>query len=431
MHPNPIAGRPQSGPISGNVYVKHGKRGASWYLRARLPREVRRRLGPVWTGKGRPPSGYYTKKTAGAELQALLADARRGKLPDAIAKRSGATLRDASAEYLRYVEHDRKRRPSTVADYRSVVDFALDPEFGDLPLEEVTDQRIDAYRARLVEEGELGDRTVNKRLVILHGILQRAMKVHGLRENAAALVERQPLKRSGAFDFLAAPDVEAVARAAETEQDAAFYRVAAYTGLRLGEMLALLWGDIDFANRVVHVRRNFTHGHLGPPKSGLVRSTPMIDQAARDLDHLSRRGRFTGSEDLVFGNDAGGFLDDGRLRKRFYAALARAGVKRVRLHDLRHTFGTIAVQAFPLTDVKAYMGHADIATTMIYVHYVPRTDAADRLSVVVAKAESPLEPARASRWRGGWFANGDRRVGNRGRLTRRRSAFRERVAALA
>jgi integrase len=61
-------------------------------------------------------------------------------------------------------------------------------------------------------------------------------------------------------------------------------------------------------------------------------------------------------------------------------------LKRLRLHDLRHTFGTLTVQAFPLTDVKAYMGHADIQTTMLYVHHVPQVDAADRLSQVVEAA---------------------------------------------
>src|SRR5207253_3738198 len=134
--------------------------------------EVRKRLGPAWREGGRPPAGYYTRRPAEAGLQALLADARGGNLPDALARRSGVIFRDASAEYLRYVEHDRKRRLSTVADYRSVVNFALDAEFGDLPLEEVAEQRIDAYRARLVDEGELSDRTINKRLVILHGILR-------------------------------------------------------------------------------------------------------------------------------------------------------------------------------------------------------------------------------------------------------------------
>ena len=63
---------------------------------------------------------------------------------------------------------------------------------------------------------------------------------------------------------------------------------------------------------------------------------------------------------------------------------------KIRLHDLRHTFGTLAVQAFPLTDVKAYMGHADIATTMIYVHHVPQIDAADKLSQLVTDAQNPV-----------------------------------------
>jgi integrase len=77
--------------------------------------------------------------------------------------------------------------------------------------------------------------------------------------------------------------------------------------------------------------------------------------------------------------------------KRFYAALDAAGLGPLRtkddpivFHDLRHTFGTLAVQAFALSDVKAMMGHADISTTMIYVHHVPQTDAAARLSVLLA-----------------------------------------------
>jgi integrase len=65
----------------------------------------------------------------------------------------------------------------------------------------------------------------------------------------------------------------------------------------------------------------------------------------------------------------------------------------MRLHDLRHTFGTIAVQAFPLSDVMAYMGHADISTTMVYVHHVPQDDAADKLTRVVADAEMPYGQA--------------------------------------
>jgi len=61
-----------------------------------------------------------------------------------------------------------------------------------------------------------------------------------------------------------------------------------------------------------------------------------------------------------------------------------------RTHGSSYTFGTLAVQAFPLSDVKAYMGHADIQTTMIYVHHVPQIDAADKLSDLVTGAQNPV-----------------------------------------
>jgi Phage integrase family len=82
----------------------------------------------------------------------------------------------------------------------------------------------------------------------------------------------------------------------------------------------------------------------------------------------------------VFVNAVGDAIEESAMRRRFYRALKRAGLDHIRFHDLRHTFGTIAVQAFPLTDVKAFMGHADIQTTMVYVHHVPQHDAADKLS---------------------------------------------------
>jgi integrase len=116
----------------------------------------------------------------------------------------------------------------------------------------------------------------------------------------------------------------------------------------------------------------------------------MIDQAARALDGLSPRERFTGPDDHVFCQPTGARLDDSAMRDRLYDALEAAGISRDRgtgklfvFHDLRHTFGTLAVQAFPLSDVQAYMGHADIATTMGYVHHVPQHDAADRLTRLV------------------------------------------------
>jgi integrase len=97
----------------------------------------------------------------------------------------------------------------------------------------------------------------------------------------------------------------------------------------------------------------------------------------------------------VFCSEVGGVIDDGPLRDRFYAALERAGLGRMRakddpsvFHALRHTFGTLGAAIWPLHDLQGYMGHADIKTTMIYVHHVPKTTAADELSRAVASAMS-------------------------------------------
>ena len=181
--------------------------------------------------------------------------------------------------------------------------------------------------------------------------------------------------------------MEAVARKAEP-LFAAANRVAAYSGLRTGELRALRWRDLDFAGALIRVQRNMpTGGDHGAPKSGKVRSVPLIDQAARELDGLSRREHFTGPDDLVFADRVGGMLGEDALRKALYEALGAAGIDRdafpaggFRFRDLRHSFGTMAAQVWPLHDVQAFMGHADIATTMRYAHHVPKHDSAARLT---------------------------------------------------
>jgi integrase len=384
--------------VSGHVFRKQRKSGDRWMAKWRdAGGQHQRVLGRVWTGRGRPIAGYLTKRSAQEALDTILADARRGQLVGPVRPTGGVTFADAAAEWLRYVEEDRRRRPSTLRDYRIVVDKVLVPALGHAPLDAITSGHIDAFRSGLVAEGRLSARTINKYLALIHGILKRAQRVYGLSANAAAGVDRQPARRSGDFDVLSAAEVEALIRAAGSPQDAALFATAAYAGLRLGELRALRWRDVDFTKRLVHVRRAYVERSEGVPKSGRVRSVPMIDQVARALDELSRREWFTRDQDLVFCNDVGEYMDDSALRRRFYDARRRAGLKRIRFHDLRHTFGTLAVQVFPLSDVKAYMGHADIATTMIYVHHVPQLDAAEKLSRALRAAATPLAVSEAGR----------------------------------
>ncbi len=98
---------------TGHVFRRDGKRGGVWYVKYRVPdgRQVQRRLGPAWSGRGRPPVGYFTKRLAEDWLRETLDQARRGELPGMV--QAGATVADAAAEFLRYIELDRERKPST------------------------------------------------------------------------------------------------------------------------------------------------------------------------------------------------------------------------------------------------------------------------------------------------------------------------------
>jgi integrase len=123
------------------------------------------------------------------------------------------------------------------------------------------------------------------------------------------------------------------------------------------------------------------------PKSKRGRSVPLIDQAVVVLERIGKSGYSTRADALVLPTRGEGMLESGRVRDAFYRGLTATGLGYLRekdnpitFHDLRHTFGTLAVRRLPVTDVQAYMGHADIQTTMRYVHHVPRTDAANQLS---------------------------------------------------
>src|SRR5947208_2864623 len=100
---------------SGHVFRVERVRGPVWYAKYRLPdgRQVQKKLGPAWTGRGRPATGYFTKRLAEDWLRATLDAARRGTLPGAV--RTGVTFAEAADEWLRYVEVDRQRKPSTIA----------------------------------------------------------------------------------------------------------------------------------------------------------------------------------------------------------------------------------------------------------------------------------------------------------------------------
>ncbi len=374
-------------PLSGHVFRVERKRGPAWYAKYRLAdgRQAQKRLGPAWTQRGRPEAGYFTKRTAEDWLRDVLDQARRGTLPGAV--RTGARFEDAAAEFLRYVEQDRACKPTTVQDYRNMV-RVLERSFGGLRVEEITPQIIEQWKGEVVAERGISNRTLQKYLVTLHGIFKRAMRVHGLLRNPAdsTSVERPRIPRGTSIDALDYDEVMTLARAAASEQEAALYVTAALTGLRVGELCALRWADVDFALEQVHVRRNFTASREGTPKSGSGRQVPLMEEVARTLAQLGQRERFVSESDLVFCSALGEHLGYKGVHDRYVAARASAGLRSrrdgqpFRFHDLRHTFGSVAIRTADVREVMEWMGHADLATTQKYLAYRPRADAARRLS---------------------------------------------------
>jgi integrase len=385
--------------VSGHVKRVKRKRGDQWYVKYRLPdgRQVQKRLGPAWDGPGRPPDGHYTSRTAEEALQTILADARRGTLPGQIA--TGATFRDAAAEYLRYVEHVRQIDEATVKDYRGVVEGYLLAEFGDQRLEVVTPDAIDAYKERLIAEGRLSNRVIVRHLTVLHGVFKRAGRVWGLQRNPASadLVERPRVVYTGQFDTFTGEEVEMLATSAADEQDGAIYRTAAFTGLRQRELLALRWADVDFVGGLLHVRRNYTDRREKVPKGKRVRSVPMTPPVIDALARLKERGYLAEDTDLVFCSTAGEHLDSWALRRRYYRALQKAGLRRIRFHDLRHCFGSAAITKLDPYAVQSYMGHQHYSTTQRYLHHKPRPQDAKALyEAFGGKSQVAADPPRTT-----------------------------------
>jgi integrase len=373
-------------PPTGHVFRVERARGPVWYAKYRLPdgRQIQKKIGPAWTGRGRPAAGYVTKRLAEDWLRNVLDEARRGTLPGLV--KTGATFADAAAEWLRYLEEDRMRKPSTVTTYRTLLRSRILPTFGGEPLEAVTPAMIESWLGTM---RDCSPATRTKALAMIHGIYQRARKVWGLPANPARDVEKPPTSKAANIEVYSPEEVWALARAAASNQDAAIFLTGAFTGLRRGELIALRWRDVDFAGSVIRVRSSYVDGVLSSPKSGRVRSVPMAPDVAEALAKLSQRQRSTSDDDLVFLGDAGGYVDARALVRRYETALKRAGLRRLRFHDLRHTFGTRMIGKADIRRVQEWMGHADIQTTMKYLHYAPREEDARLVAEAFRVREVP------------------------------------------
>jgi integrase len=389
-------------PISGHLDLYEGKLKSTWYAKWRdQAGQHRKRLGPAWTGKGPAPPGFLRRKDAQGQLEEILVEARRGV---ARQERTGLTFELLAEEWFENGKFERDWSASTQVDYRSVLDAHLIKEFGRKRVEQITTEEIEKWRNRIAKDGTKNRHTVNKIVTQLHAVFEHAVDRHGLLVNPVAKVKRLRESYDAArYDFFSPEEIERLVaaaragrhrdpsrpavseteralRAAEDEQDAVIYLTATFTGLRRGELLALRWSDVDFRNASIRVYEGFSAQRTGAPKSRKSRIVPMVAKVADALKELKDRDAHTRRGDLVFVSREGTHVDGSALRRRYVDTLEAAKLRRLRFHDLRHTFGSLAINTASIVQVQAWMGHADIKTTMRYLHHKSRADDARLLS---------------------------------------------------
>ncbi|WP_205699460.1 site-specific integrase [Conexibacter sp. SYSU D00693] len=284
----------------------------------------------------------------------------------------------AGERYLVHLEQVMQRKPSTLQDYKVMLRRHIAPFFGGRSLERIDTQLVSEFLLAQQAKG-MATKTVANHLTFLHGVFRHAMKKGWTHTNPVAAVDR-PRDQHVDPDirFLEHEEVEALLRAVPDDAlgrvERVLYLVAATSGLRQGELVALRWRDVDWTAGVIRVRRNYTRGEWGTPKSRRSsRAVPMITRVAAELERLHQHSAHQGDDDLVFAHPIlGGVLDASKIRKRFKAALTAARLRPIRFHDLRHTFGTQAAAAgVPLRTLQEWMGHR-YKTTLIYADYAPR-----------------------------------------------------------
>jgi integrase len=295
------------------------------------------------------------------------------------------------AEYSKdwFASEKLRCKPSTLDSYRDYNDRYVLPRFGLLKLTEIKRKLIKAYLADLSEKG-LAKNTIRLALVPLRVILSSAVEDGKLESNPAFRLGR----------FLKSDVPEHEAQAMEPEEVEAFldaareycpeyhalFLIALRAGLRQGEILALRWGDFQFGktaddpNRYILVARRWYRGRFSTPKGNRTRRVDMSRElreavlARRDerLMQAWQRGATSISDELVFpGETTARPISVRTLSENYFLpSLERANLRRFRFHDLRHTFGSLLIEAgAPLPYVKDQMGHSSIAITADkYVH---------------------------------------------------------------
>lgn len=352
---------------------------------------------------------HRTKAEAEVAFAKAVSDQSRGAwvAPD----KSRLTLSAYSTSWLdtRLTSRGEPLRPKTREVYESCLRIHILPALGPLPLGRLTTPGIRAWHAGLISGG-CGAPVVAKCYRLLRTILNTAV------EDGLLAVNPCSIKGASVEPIVERPlptleDVYALADAV-SPQFRAWVLLAAFGGLRRGELLALTRRDLDLLHRTVQVRvqrqetRDGMH-HVGPPKTDAGKRTLVLPTAILpDLEHHLHQWAGPGREGLIFPGALGGPLRLRVWQREWTRARRTAGLEHVHLHDLRHVAATLAATTGATTkELMHRLGHASPAAALRYQHATAKRDEAiadgiDRLLATADLRPHPTvveldQPARA------------------------------------
>jgi integrase len=360
----------------GRVWRYEGKRGVVWRIRYR-DADGRRVLETL----GREPE--WSRKRAETELRRRLVDVERS----GYTRPQELTFAEFAERWLTEYLPGRGLKLTTTDGYRQALKCHLLPFFGRYRLSELErrPELVDSFVTAKIKEG-LAPKTVVNQLLVLQGMLKRAVRWRLIQRNPVLECER-PRVEQAELNVLSEVEIgrlwsaygELERAAPPTEK--VWWRlgrtltfIALGTAMRRGELLALRWRDIQLLEGLVTVREALVKGRFTTPKSRSSRRLLELGPRTRDLlsDHW-RQTRFQGDEELVFCHpEKGTPLDPSRLvREHLRPALRCAGITKPfrPFHDLRHTALTHeAAAGNPMAYVQLKAGHSQSAITERYIH---------------------------------------------------------------
>ena len=252
-------------------------------------------------------------------------------------------------------------KPSTTRGYTEVFEGHLKASIGGMRLSEITPIVIREVDMKLVARG-LKPSTRRQMQCVIRSVLRHA-KEAGFLE---VLPEFPRLPKTGGTiqHVLTSEDVTRILLATRSPHRLAL-EIAAYAGLRAGEVRGLKWGDVDLERRLLIVRRSRCYGAEAPPKSGHERMVPLHPKLHALLASFSRRPK----QEYVTGPGEGRAWGENALRHAFQSACKRIGLLGFRLHDLRHAFVTELFRSGASAPVvQRLAGHQHLTTTQRYAH---------------------------------------------------------------